>query len=373
LADLGVDSTIYSVSIGDFQPYVDGNVKQVQIPSIKRPTGITGRIKREHLINQAFEDIISTLKAQEILYLRVPYPSPHLSKILRQPRACKIIIEHQTIEPLEYRLKGKYWYLLVDFLFGDAIREYTDAIVGVTDEITQYEVSRSGNHKKPHITIANGFDVASVPIRRPPVYNDDLHLLCVANVSRWHGLDRLLHGLAAYSGTQDIILHIAGDGEELPHLQKLANNLGISDRVVFHGFTTGKALDALFDQCHIAVGSLGIHRIGLKEASTLKAREYCVRGVPFMYGTPDPDFPVNFPYILDLPANESSVDVERVLTFAKTVCADLDHPQKMRRYAEEHLDWLVKMKKLKVFLEALVGENGESVLKPSVSPLPPKS
>jgi hypothetical protein len=45
----------------------------------------------------------------------------------------------------------------------------------------------------------------------------------------------------------------------------------------------------------------------------------------------------------------------------------------MRRYAEEHLDWLVKMKKLKVFLEALVGENGESVLKPSVSPLPPKS
>jgi len=34
-----------------------------------------------------------------------------------------------------------------------------------------------------------------------------------------------------------------------------------------------------------------------------------------------------------------------------------DHPQKMHRYAEEHLDWSVKMKRLKDFLEALVGED----------------
>lgn len=34
--------------------------------------------------------------------------------------------------------------------------------------------------------------------------------------------------------------------------------------------------------------------------------------------------------------------------------ADPGHPQKMRSYAEEHLDWSVK--KLKGFLEALVGE-----------------
>ena len=369
LADLGIDSTIYSISIGNFQQYADENVKQVQIPSIKRPGGALGKIKWEHQANQALEDMISTLKAQDILYLRIPYPSPNLSKILRQPRACKIVIEHQTIEPSEYLLKGKYWYLLTDFLFGDAIRKYTDAIVGVTDGITQYEMSRSGNYKKPHITIGNGFDVASVPIRRPPVYNDDLHLLCVANVSRWHGLDRLLQGLATYDSVSKVILHIAGDGMELPHLRELANNLGIGDRVVFHGFTTGKALDALFDQCHIAVGSLGIHRISLKEASILKAREYCARGIPFIYGTADPDFPADFPYILHLPADESPIDVEQILAFAQEVCADPDHPQKMRRYAEEHLDWSVKMKKLKGFLEALVGDDGtEGVPKPSAAP-----
>jgi len=105
------------------------------------------------------------------------------------------------------------------------------------------------------------------------------------------------------------------------------------------------------------VGSLGIHRIGLKEASILKAREYCARGIPFIYGIADPDFPADFPYILHLPADESPIDIEQVITFADRVLADPDHPQKMHRYAEEHLDWSVKMKRLKDFLEALVGED----------------
>lgn len=371
LANHGIDSIIYSISAGNSQQYTEKGIKQALIPNAERSSGVISKIRREYQINLAFKNIISALNAQDIIYLRIPYPSPHISRILRQPRACKIVIEYQTIESFEYQLKGKYWYLLIDFLFGNAIRKYTDAIVGVTNEITQYEVSRSGDYNKHHITIGNGFDAASTPVRRPPDYDGgDLHLLCVANVSRWHGLDRLLQGLAAYDGTPKVILHIGGDGSELPQLHKLTNELGIGDRVIFHGFTTGKALDDLFDQCHVAVGSLGIHRIGLKEASILKAREYCARGIPFIYGIADPDFPVDVPYILHLPADESPINIDQVLAFAQEVCADPDHPQKMRRYAEEHLDWSVKMKQLKEFLGALVGEDGtKGVPKPSAAPL----
>ena len=87
----------------------------------------------------------------------------------------------------------------------------------------------------------------------------------------------------------------------------------------------------------------------------------------------DPDFPADFPYILHLPADESPINIDQVLAFAQEVCADPDHPQKMRRYAEEHLDWSVKMKKLKDFLEALVGEDGDdNIPEPSTSPLAAK-
>ncbi len=371
LAGQGVDCTIYFAFADNNQQCFEGQIKQVRVPSAERSSGVISKIRREYQANLVFWDIISALKARDIIYLRIPYPSPHLSWILRQPRACKIVIEYQTIEPLEYQLKGKYWYLLIDFLFGNAIRKYTDAIVGVTDEITQYEVLRSGDPEKPHTTIGNGFDVASAPVRRPPDYDGgDLHLLCVANVSRWHGLDRLFRGLATYNETPKVILHIAGDGAELPHLQQLTDELGISDRVVFHGFITGEALDALFDQCHLAVGSLGNHRKGLTQTSELKGREYCARGIPYITACGDPDFPADFPYILHLPPDESPIKIDQVLAFAKEVCADPDHPQRMRRYAEEHLDWSVKMKKLKGFLETLVGEDGtKGVPKLSAAPL----
>ena len=108
-------------------------------------------------------------------------------------------------------------------------------------------------------------------------------------------------------------------------------------------------------------GLMASHRRGLKEASILKAREYCARGIPFIYGISDPDFPPDFPYILRLPADESPIEIEDVLAFAKDVCADPDHPEKMRRYARENLDWSVKMKRLKEFLERLVGEEGDDI------------
>jgi len=358
LSKLGLDIELVLLSIGDFRYPSYGFLKMYQLDDVSMGDFL-GMIKRSCKIRKIFSETIDSLGSDDILYYRysTSFPLCYPLNYFLHFRACKVVTEHQTKELDEFRLLGstfKYWS---DYFLGKLLRKQSDAIIGVTDEITQYEISRSGDPKKPHITIGNGFSVQSVPSRQAPLYSgdDDLHLLCVANVSRWHGLDRLLQGLAIYYGIPKIVLHIAGDGAELPHLQKLANDLGIGDRIVFHGFITSKDLDVLFDKCHIAVGSIGIHRIGLKEASILKAREYCARGIPFIYGIDDPDFPADFPYILHLPADESPIDIKQVLAFVEEVCADPSHPEKMRRYAEGHLDWSVKMKKLKGFLETLVG------------------
>jgi hypothetical protein len=372
LSRLGLDIELILVSVEDAHYPSYDFLTTYRVDNV--PKGdFFGWLKCSRKISKVFGETIESLGPDDILYTRysIPFPLYYPSKYLKRFRTCKIVIEHQAKEIDEFKLNGKnlpYWS---EYIFGKFFREQSDAIVGVTNEITQYEIARAGDPEKPHLTIGNGFAVQSVPVREAPHYTDnDLHLLCVASVSRWHGLDRLLQGLATYNGTPKVTLHIAGDGAELPHLQKLAGDLGISDRVVFRGFTTGKVLDALFDQCHIAVGSLGIHRIGLKEASVLKAREYCARGIPFIYGIPDPDFPADFPYIFHLPADESPIDIEQIRAFAKMVCADPDHPQKIRRYAEEHLDWSVKMKKLKDFLETLVGEGEDNnPPEPGMSPL----
>ena len=175
--------------------------------------------------------------------------------------------------------------------------------------------------------------------------------------SFWHGIDRFIRGLhehnAHYANSTKIVLHIVGDGPELPHLKDLTNNLGLNECVIFHGFKSGKELDEMFDMCHVAIGSLAGFRAGLTELSSLKNREYCARGIPIIMASKDVDIPTDWEYVQMVPANETPIDMNTVIDFANRVMADPEHPQKMRRYAEEHLDWMAKMKVLKEFLESL--------------------
>ena len=316
------------------------------------------RFMRQLVAFYCVRSMIETLNNDDILYLRYSPPLFITPFDFMKKRKCKIIFEYNSIVRDEAKLGKSIFPYLRDIFFGRSFRKRTDAIIGVTDQITQSQLEYLGGKSMPHITIGNGINAGLLPQRNPPLFDEfTLNLLCVANVSLWHGLDRLLHGISIYLGTRNVILHIVGDGEELPHLQKLAGDLGIRDQVVFHGFLTGEPLNALFDLCHIAVGSLGIHRKGLIQTSELKGREYCARGIPYIIVCTDPDFPVDFPYILRLPADESSIDIDQVAAFTKTVFADPDHSEKMHHYAEEYLDWSVKMKKLKGFLEMLFEKN----------------
>nr|WP_281412450.1 glycosyltransferase [Methanocalculus chunghsingensis] len=177
--------------------------------------------------------------------------------------------------------------------------------------------------------------------------------MCIATVSLWHGLDRLLHGMSLYTGSKTLTLHIVGKGQ-LEYLRKLSIELGLRNQVIFHEYATGEELDGYFNRCHIGVGSLGIHRKGLLETSELKAREYCSRGFPYINAAIDRDYPADFPYRLMIAPDESPINIDDIISFAEAVLADPDHPNKMRHYAEEHLDWSVKTKMLKGFLEELV-------------------
>jgi glycosyltransferase involved in cell wall biosynthesis len=357
LSNIGIKAEIYSITGVKDDSLPVPEVKKIIIPGLEyHSTGsFFERKKRIDIRDHALSTIIGTLQADDILYMRIPSPSRITSKVLKSPRKCKIVIEYQTIGPYESWLIGSYSYLLFDFFYGRDTRRYTDAIVGVTDEITQYELTRSGNPDKPHITIGNGFDVGSVNIRQHVPYNgEELRILCVANMRRWHGIDRLIRGLQMYRGPVRIKLHIAGNGAELSNLKKLVHETGTFDQVEFHGFTTGEELDRLFNTCHIAAGSLGIHRKGLTQTSELKVREYCARGIPFILSCTDPDFPEGFPYILRLTSDESPVQIDEIVKFAQNVSADPENPQKMNAYAAEYLDWSIKMKTLKAFLEKLI-------------------
>jgi glycosyltransferase involved in cell wall biosynthesis len=240
-------------------------------------------------------------KRPDIIYCRYPLACPLSLHLFRQIKktGAKIITEHQSKELPELLMLGKKAIYLSERLFGRALLGQVDAVVGVTGEIAAYEKSRA-----PHLetlSIPNGFDADAVPLRKAPASSDELRLLCVASVSPWHGLDRLVQGLAEHKGTVPIRLDIVGEGSESANLKKLCQDLNMGNNVVFHGTKTGEDLDAFFDRCHLAVGSLAIHRLGLKESAILKLREYCARGIPFFYSGFDSDFGENFDFSMSVP------------------------------------------------------------------------
>jgi glycosyltransferase involved in cell wall biosynthesis len=351
----GVDTTLVLLG-GLNKNYPDTDfIKYITPPDnfFSRST-LFKRLYRQYLAKHYVKDVILLSDAQTTLYLRYPLPILLLPHDLPAQRKCKVVYECNAIEIQEEKQSGSWFSYFREVIFGVGFRNQCDAIIGVTDEITRYEVQRSGNPNKSHMTLGNGFDVDSVPVRQPPSCSGtDLTILCVATVSFWHGIDRLITGIAHYKGPVNIQLHIAGTGPEINNLKKLGHGLGIHDHIIFHGFTTGHDLDVLYNQCHIAVGSLGMHRKGLTMTSELKSREYCARGIPFVIACGDSDFPADFSAILRLPSDESPIDMDQVILFASSISRDIDHAQTMRRYARENLDWSVKMKKLKVFLESL--------------------
>ncbi len=290
----------------------------------------------------------------DFVYFRYPVADKNFFDLLGDLPDVKVVTEHQTKEEQELWRSRAYLPLLSEIVWGKKLRRRLTALTGVTKEICEYQLERSGK-QLPYLVSPNGIDVSSVPQRtllpRKPL--ERIELLAVAQVAVWHGLDRLIQGIAKSKKYVDVLLHIVGEGPALENLQEMVKEQDLSDHVVFHGFKTGDALDRIFDACHIAVGSLGIHRLGIKEASVLKVREYCARGIPFIYSPLDEDFPEEFPFRLKVPADDSPIDVQSIIDFAHRVFQDNSHPYVMREYATRQLDWKIKMKGLKRFLEQL--------------------
>lgn len=305
--------------------------------------------------------LIQTSDKDEVVYIRTPLPYLLTTLILKRVHQCKVVFEVQdnlsyknSISIHQSMLQNGMLMslqLLLD-LFGKTGFKSADGIVSVTNEITKQMRSWT-NDKLQYLTLGNGLSVSSQTLCKVPKLVSEYHVICVASFQFYHGIDRFIRGMYEYSGDKTINLHIVGDGPELSNLKSLTSELHLESHVIFHGFKSGSDLDAMFDQCHIAIGSLAGFRVNLNELSSLKSREYCARGIPFLMASKDADFPEIWEYIQMVPADESPINMNTVISFAERVMADPDHPQKMRTYAEDHLDWLAKMKVLKEFLESL--------------------
>lgn len=324
----------------------------------KNKLPIIRKIVKRRIIADSIKIILKKEKDVNFVYFRYIAAELYLLRLIRMYRGM-FVLEHQTMEFPEYISKKLFVPALLEYIFGRKVRRCAAALIGVTDEITKYEVDVCSSSINS-ITISNGIDIDMVPLRNVPSYSTHtLNMLFVGNVSIWHGLDRLIYGIKNYNGPVNLMVYIAGGGSALSSLIRLVKELELEKKVKFLGKRTGKELDVLFDQATIAIGSLGVHRKNLKQAATLKVREYCARGVPFILSEFDVDICKDDfmkPYYLKIDANDSPVNINDIIEFANNVVKIHNHNTNMRNWASEHIDMNIKAIKLKKFLEKLKEE-----------------
>lgn len=229
--------------------------------------------------------------------------------------------------------------LLIDKLFRKRFCSHFDRIVTFSEADSIFG--------RPTIRISNGIDFSCFPLRKPRKPDGSTQLLAVAEVHFWHGLDRLIEGLGLYyekGGQRDISLEIAGpiwSEREQNEISSAIHRHGLEKRVQLSGPKFDRQLDEAFERADLAVGSLGRHRSGISTIKTLKNREYAARGFRFIYSENDPDFD-GMPYVCRFPADESPIDIERLLKF---IDSPSPSPEAIRK-SIMHLSWKAQMHKV---------------------------
>lgn len=196
----------------------------------------------------------------------------------------------------------------------------------------------------PVICIDNGVDVSSIPVRIKKK-QDMLTFICVANYAKWHGIDRLIDGIAQ-DPNRDYQVWLVGEGSELQTLKDKVHENGLENIVHFYGAKTGDDLTELTNCADIGIGSLGLHRIGLTWGSTLKAKEYCAASLPFIYSYDEKKLTGKEPFAIKLPADDSPIDMPQVTKWANELIDNHAIAESMRNFAEENYDWTVIIKEL---------------------------
>lgn len=288
-----------------------------------------------------YKEILDFLKKSKIegVYIRYKLSCPYFIAFLKECNNIniKVVLEIPTY-PYDKEITSMKTKCL-DKIWSKSLKKHVDRIVTFSNHETIFGVKT--------IKTSNGIDLRSIKVRKPSENKESLWLLGVANVSKWHGYDRVILGLEKYyqkKRTIEIFFTVVGMGEEIENLKKLVDNKGLNKYVHFKGYLAGENLDIEFNNNEIGIVSLGIHRIGLDSVSTLKSKEYWARGLPMVksYKDNDIDFYIK-EAVLNVPANDEPLDMEDIIAFNNKI-NQLDLINFMTNSAESVVGWDIKMK-----------------------------
>ena len=296
-------------------------------------------------------DVIAYIKDKtfDFCYIRYDLCDGDFMRMVKHIRqVCPTIYIEIPTYPYDKEYAGRVngIRLKIDAHHAKKLKNYVSRI------ITFYKIPDDSFYGIPCINVPNGFDFDEVELIREDAVPATIEIAAVSSMRIWHGYERMIEGMHRYyagGGTRNLILHLVGDGRECGKYKALCDEYRLGDHVVFHGAMHGKELDNLLEQCTLGIDSLGRHRTGVDVLSSLKSREYGAKGIPFINSCKIDIVEEDFPYMLQVPADESPVDVESVVSFFDKVYeggSRLAVAKEVRAYIEHKSDMSAVMRQV---------------------------
>jgi glycosyltransferase involved in cell wall biosynthesis len=264
------------------------------VPAEVIPYNTAGTARTELNRIAAAMQLVQAVKAYhpDIIYLRLAmyvYPVHRLGGI------APLVGETNTNDLTQHEGLGKIFALYNRLTRGLLLRRL-DGLVAVSRELAG--TSAFAVYSKPTRVIANGIDLENfVPLPAPS--NSIPRLAFIGNPGYpWHGVDKLVT-LARL--VPDVELDVIGY-DRLPGFESLPENLHL------HGYLSAEEYKKILGGADAAVSSLGLHRIGLEEASPLKSRECLALGLPLVLAYIDTDLHnLDVDFLLRIPNKEDNI------------------------------------------------------------------
>lgn len=297
------------------------------------------RYKKE--IHTFFKEILEKYTFDYCYIRRLVFDLVIMSKTIRyMDKKTKILYEWPTVPLDRYAAWIKNFAQQLEVLY---YKVFVKKAIYKEIVILQNDIKPSGKI----YPISNCIDIQKFQLHdRKPAIGDTIHFVGIAHLMNWHGYDRFIKSIKEYKGDIKITFTIISqDTEENIKIKKLVKEYKLENQVIFKDRCTFDELDELIDDYHIAIGGLAYHRRGAKYDTSIKNKEYCAWGIPFVCACIDKSFPDDFKYLYKVPADESIIDISSIIEWYKNVY-NCDYRTEMYDYAKEHLNFAKEYKNL---------------------------
>lgn len=325
------------------------------------PLGLFRTLKAKKYCYAKFEKWLeNNFENFDVIYVRYHLSSYQFYKICKK-YGSKIAIEYQTKNideinsfkqqnPFGMRpskllswLEHQFVPLYREKIWGKLVLGKIKYIVGVTNEITNYQKSRAWAGKPHAITISNGISTEACNVAQWPTFNGSKIILAmlVGSVegSDWNGIDLVVKGIQAYTGNVQFEFWLCGDNSKKVFEE---NNFFKS-----LGYCNKAQIADVLHNAHAMLGAFALERKKISEGSTLKMREYLAAGKPVVYGYSDTDADKLAERGLLLKCKPCEVPiVAEIAEYVTALYNNENAKQEIRNFAEMYLDFKVKMLEL---------------------------